>query len=141
MGTWGPGNFENDTAAEHLIELCKPLVQQITQAAASPELMQPDEPDSDIMLANIEILSALAESIGRHETGWVGDTVFPFPFPAVEEIEQWKLEYLRVWDGYIDGLVPSDDYKRRRRDVIVATFERLQRAAIAGPRTKTGEKS
>lgn len=100
MGTWGPGNFENDTAAEHLIVLCKALAQQIMQTAAQPGLMQPDEPDSDIMLANIEILSVLAESIGRYEAGWVGDMVFPFPFPAAEEIERWKLEFLRVWDGY-----------------------------------------
>jgi hypothetical protein len=141
MGTWGPGNFENDTAAEHLIDFCKPLVEQITQTAAQPELMQPDEPDSDIMLANMEILSALAENIGRYEAGWVGDMVFPFPFPAAEKIEQWKLDYLRVWDGYIDRLLPSDDYLQRRREVIIATFDRLQRAAVAGPRTKTGENS
>src|SRR5262249_40311376 len=141
MGTWGPGNFENDTAAEYRIELCKPLVEQITQTAEQSQLMHPDEPDSEIMLANIERLSALAENIGRYEAEWVGDMVFPFPFPAAEQIEHWKLEYLRVWDGYIDGLKPSDDYKRRRREVIVATFDRLRCAAVTGPRTKKSENS
>jgi hypothetical protein len=137
MGTWGPGNFENDTAADYLMDLCKPLVAQIKETVAQPPLMQPDEPTSDIMLANVEVLSVLAENIGRYETDWVGDIVFPFPFPGAEEIEQWKIEYLRVWDGYIDGLMPSEDYKGRRREVIAATFDRLRRAAIAGPPTNS----
>src|SRR5262245_20213748 len=91
MGTWGPGNFENDTAAEYLIDLCKPLVQQIKETVAEPELMQPDEYDSDIMLANIEILTILAENISRYETGWVGEMVFPFPFPEQMRLSNGKL--------------------------------------------------
>lgn len=139
MGTWGPGNFENDTAAEYLINLCKGLIDQITKAVEQPELMQPDEWDSDIMLANVELLSALAESVGRYETGWVGDMVFPFPYPAAEEIDRWKREYLKVWDAHIDELMPSEDYKRKRRVVIAATFDRLRRASVSGPGRKTDE--
>jgi Domain of unknown function (DUF4259) len=141
MGTWGPGNFENDTAAEYLINLCKPLVEQIRETAADSQQMQPDDPSSDIMLANIEILAALAENIGRYKSGWVGDMVFPFPFPKADEIEQWKVEYLRIWDQHIDGLMPSEDYKRIRRQVITASFDRLRRAAIAGPPTNAEEDS
>ena len=36
---------------------------------------------------------------------------------------------MRAWDGYIDSLSPKRDYKRKRREVIVTTFNRLLTAA------------
>lgn len=135
MGTWGPGNFENDTAAEYLCDLCEPLVEQIRRTIADSVLMEPDEPESEVMIANVEILSVLAETIGRMEKGWVGGMVFPFPFPfpAPEEVGRWKESYLAVWDNYIDELQPEPDYKRRRREVIVTTFNRFILACKSGP--------
>src|SRR5262245_52794665 len=118
MGTWGAGNFENDTAAEHLIRLCEPLVEQIRNAVAQPELMEPDEYDSGVMMANVEILAVLAANIGRTEQSAIGGMIFPFPFPSVKEIKQWKREYLKVWDNYIDKLEPQEDHKSQRRRVI-----------------------
>ncbi len=136
MGTWGAGNFENDTAAEHLIALCKPLVEQIRNAVAQPELMEPDEYDSDVFMANIEILAVLGANIGRTEKSRIGGMIFPFPFPPTKEIKQWKTEYLRVWDNYIDKLEPQGDHKSRRRRVIIETFDRLIAVSKTGPQVK-----
>src|SRR5262249_60746525 len=121
MGTWGTGNFENDTAAEYLIRLCTPLVEQIRNAVAQPQLMEPDEYDSDVMMANVEILAVLAANIGRTEKSAIGGMIFPFPFPSVKEIKQWKKEYLKVWDNYIDKLEPKGDHKLRSRRGISET--------------------
>jgi len=136
MGTWGAGNFENDTAAEHLIRLCTPLVEQIRNAVAQPELMEPDEYDSGVMMANVEILAVLAANIGRTEKSTIGGMIFPFPSPSVKEVKQWKREYLKVWDKYIDKLEPQGDHKSRRRRVIIETFDRLIAVLTAGPRIK-----
>jgi hypothetical protein len=136
MGTWGAGNFENDDAAEYLIGLCKPLVEQIRSTVALPRLLQPDEPDSDIMMANVEILAVLGSNIGKTKDNAIGRLIFPFPLPASEEVERWKHKYLEVWDGYIDQLGPSVDYKQRRRRVLVDTFDHLIAVSKAGPPVK-----
>src|SRR5215813_171087 len=113
MGTWGIGNFESDTAAEYLIGLSKQLVEQIRTTVAQPELMEPDEPESDVMMANVEILAVLGSNIGRTQSDPIGDMIFPFPFPPASEVEQWKSKYLAVWDGYIDKLA-GGDFKVKR---------------------------
>jgi len=135
MGTWGHGNFENDTVAEYYCDLCKPLLDQIRNTVADAALMQPDEYDSEVMLANIEILTVLAENIGRTDTEWVGDLVFPFPFPAPEEIRTWKTKYLDVWDNHIDQLGPDSNFKEKRRATIGKTFDRFIKISDAGPHT------
>ena len=133
MGTWGHGNFENDTAADHLCELCAPLLDQIRTAVEDKTEMEPDEPTSDWMMANVEILAVLGENIGRTGKDWVGDFAFPFPLPDPDEVDSWKQAYLEVWDGDIDDLEPSPEYKTNRRATIVATFDRLAKAAASGP--------
>jgi hypothetical protein len=97
--------------------------------------MQPDEPDSDIMMANVEILAVLGSNIGKTNNEEIGRLIFPFPLPASEEVQRWKYEYLKVWDGYIDKLA-GGDYKVRRRRVLVDTFDRLIAVSKAGPPVK-----
>lgn len=136
MGTWGAGNFENDDAAEYLIGLCKLLVEQIRSILAQPQLLQPDETDSDVMMANVEILAVLGSNIGKTSNDEIGHLTFPFPLPGSEEVERWKHDYLEVWDGYIDQLGPSEDYKKRRRRIIVDTFDHLIAVSKSGPPVK-----
>jgi hypothetical protein len=51
--------------------------------------------------------------------------------PSTEKVGKWKQAYLARWDGYIDALEPDPDYKKKRRDVIAETFDRLERLAQA----------
>jgi hypothetical protein len=45
MGTRGPGNFENDCAADHLYAVCGPLLKQIEDAVKDFTSIAPDEYD------------------------------------------------------------------------------------------------
>ena len=84
--------------------------------------MQPDEYDSVAMMCNLEILTCLATGL---------TTRLPVRWPDVEEVASWTTAYLKVWDAYIDRLAPEPEHKKKRRDVVVATFERFQRVAAS----------
>ncbi|NPC72040.1 MULTISPECIES: DUF4259 domain-containing protein [Corallococcus] len=126
MGTWGFGNFENDTAGEHLVGVVRPLLQQIADTVRDEALMAPDEYDGVAMISNLEIIACLAESLGKSSES---KTAPGMELPPPATIEKWREDYLRVWDGYIDQLNPKPDFKRRRRKVIQTTFERVLAAA------------
>jgi hypothetical protein len=119
MGTWGPGNFDDDTAADHLSIVTARLVDEITTAmAGAPGDIEPDEYGGSSVPCNVELLALIAE---QH---WTGATL---PEPAT--VQSWKETYLSTWDGYIDQLQPKAAWKRQRRGVLVKTFERLLRAS------------
>ena len=125
MGTWGPGNFENDRAADYLAELCQPIVEQIQTAIDDPPCLEPDEPESAIVMANIELLSSIFGNMERYASGPIEDVLFPDILPRPETVSNWKSIYLRVWDGYIDQLNPKPEHKKNRRIVIAKSFDRL----------------
>lgn len=129
MGTWGPGNFENDCAADHLYEVCGPLLKQVEEAMNNPSSIEPDEYDADIVTANLEIIACLSEHLGRYAQGELQDYLYPCVLPPPEIVLQWKQKYLEVWDAHIDGLGPKPEYKKVRRDVIASTFDRVEKLA------------
>ena len=77
MGTWGPGNFENDAAADHLIDLCRPLLTEIGKAMEEPSSLVPDEDDAGIVMANLEIIACLSEHLGRYDQSKLGKILYP----------------------------------------------------------------
>ncbi|MFN8176362.1 MAG: DUF4259 domain-containing protein [bacterium] len=125
MGAWGSGNFENDTAADHVLTLSRQLLGQIEATVEDGSAMEPDEYDSEVMMCNLEILACLAEHLGRYEKGSVAERLFPDVLPEASVVATWKTKYLDVWDSYIDKLRPKPEYKRQRRAVIVETFDRV----------------
>jgi hypothetical protein len=129
MGTWGPGNFENDCAADQLFEVCGPLLKAVQEMINNPSAIEPDEYGGDIVPANLEIIACLSEYLGRYERGEIQDFLYPCVLPPPETIAEWKLKYLAVWDACIDGLDPGPEYKQKRRQVIIETFERVERLA------------
>lgn len=129
MGAWGPGNFENDYAADRLIDLCEPLLKQVEEAFADPLLLEPDEAGSSVVVANLEIIACLSEHLGRYARGDIEDVLYPCVLPAPAVIADWKTRYLAIWDDGIDGLDPDPEYKTTRREVIVETFDRVGQLA------------
>jgi uncharacterized protein DUF4259 len=131
MGVWGPGNFENDYAADHLYRVCGPLLRQIEEAMNDPSLLAPDEDDSYIVMANLEILACLAEHLGRYQRGLIQDFLYPSALPPPETIAAWKQKFLQVWDA---GEMPDQmcDSDKKRREVIVETFDRVEQLARGG---------
>ncbi|MYW13744.1 DUF4259 domain-containing protein [Streptomyces sp. SID2563] len=127
VGTWGAGNFDSDTAADHLSELVGRLVAEVGEAVGGdPGGIEPDEYDGVAVPCNLELLLLL------HSRGWVGVTL-----PAPEVVRGWRDAYMAVWERTIDGLEPVEGFKDERRAVLVGTFDRLAEAA-AGQRESTG---
>ncbi|WNI24387.1 DUF4259 domain-containing protein [Streptomyces sp. ITFR-16] len=119
MGTWGAGNFDSDTAADHLSALVDRLVAEVTEVmSGDPAEIEPDEYGGVAVPCNLELLLMLDAA------GWVGVTL-----PPAEVVRQWQESYMAVWERTIDGLGPSDAYRAERRAVLTGTFERLARAA------------
>ncbi|WP_405759406.1 DUF4259 domain-containing protein [Streptomyces sp. NBC_01420] len=119
MGTWGAGNFDSDTAADHLSGLVERLVAEVGEAmGGDPVGIEPDEYDGVAVPCNLELLLLL------HERGWVGVSL-----PAPEVVRGWRDAYLAVWERTIDGMGPADGFKDERRAVLVDTFDRLAEAA------------
>ncbi|NMM90883.1 DUF4259 domain-containing protein [Rhodococcus sp. SRB_17] len=119
MGTWGSGNFDDDTAADHLSDLTGRLVDEVTTAMSGDLVdIEPDEYWGVAVPCNLELLHLIAQQ--RH----VGVSL-----PDPETIVGWKVRFLAVWDGAIDGLEPKPDYKVQRREVLVRTFDQLAEVA------------
>lgn len=119
MGTWGAGNFDSDTAADHLGDLAGRLVAEVTDAmVGDPVELEPDEYGGVTVPCNLELLLVL------HRQGWVGVTL-----PPAELIRAWQKTFLAVWEATIDGLEPKPAYKDERRAVLNETFERLAEAS------------
>ncbi|WP_430791748.1 DUF4259 domain-containing protein [Actinoplanes sp. G11-F43] len=115
MGTWGSGNFDSDTAADHLAEVTGRLVSEVEEAmAGDPVELEADEYWGTAVPCNLELLTLLA---GRD---WVGVSL-----PEVATVEGWKATYLAAWDPSIDELGPSPEFKAERRAVLERTFDQL----------------
>lgn len=119
MGTWGNGNFDSDTAADHLSILAARLLEETKTAMASkPVELEASEYWGVAVPCNVELMALLAEQ------QWVGAMV-----PDLTTVRAWKQTYLAIWDASIDGLSPSAEWKAARRAILVATFDRLAKAS------------
>jgi hypothetical protein len=115
MGTWGPGNFDNDTAADHLSIITARLRDEIAEAMTeSDEALEPDEFWGVAVPCNVELLALIAEQ------RWVGVVL-----PDAATVAAWKQRYLAIWEANIDGLGPTPAHRRDRHATLVATFDRL----------------
>ncbi|MDX3076258.1 DUF4259 domain-containing protein [Streptomyces sp. NPDC088354] len=115
MGGWGAGNFDEDTAADHLGLLTGRLTAEVARAMeGDPSDLEPDEYWGVAVPCNLELLHLLATQ------GWAGATL-----PATATVLAWKARYLAVWDAAVDGLEPGAEYRARRREVLERTFDRL----------------
>ncbi len=121
MGTWGPGNFENDESRDYLYELIGQLIERIETCLSS--LAHPSERDAftgsldcgeELLMPNIDIICLLCE---HYRTS---------PGIELEQVIRWRDQYLAAYDEHIDAYGAKPEYKRKRRQVIVETFEKLQ---------------
>ena len=61
MGTWGSGNFDSDTAADHLAILTGRLISEVTDAmSGDPVEIEPDEYWGVAVPCNLELLHLIA---------------------------------------------------------------------------------
>ncbi|MFE6748475.1 DUF4259 domain-containing protein [Kitasatospora purpeofusca] len=115
MGTWGSGNFESDTALDHMSAVVGRLVDEVAEAmAGDPVGIEPDEYWGEAVPCQLELLHILAQA-GRATEG----------LPKAAVVEGWKETYMAVWERSIDGLEPKPEYKEKRREVLIRTFDQL----------------
>lgn len=115
MGTWGPGNFDNDAAADFIDEELDRHVRAIEAIFADSERFLLDGDAEGELMPRIAILALLCE----HSAGVLDTTG--------DAISAWKARYLEMYDDQIDDLEPRGDYKLQRRAVIAETFDTLIR--------------
>jgi hypothetical protein len=115
MGTWGSGNFDSDTAADHLSIVTGRLLTEVKDAmAGDPVELEPDEYWGVAVPANLELLLLIAKQ------GYVGVML-----PDAATLASWKETFVSIWERSIDGLEPTPDHKKGRRAVLVKTFDQL----------------
>ena len=115
MSSWGPGNFDNDAARDHLFEVTRELADQVEQALADATMLTLTGKGTDIersatietVLPNIEIMCVLHESLGG---GFL---------PEPETAAEWQSQFEQL----------ESDRSAERCEVIGSTFERLLRLA------------
>lgn len=114
MGTWGPGNFDNDAARDHLFEMTRELAEQIEHALEAATLLKlAGQGNTEFaeslapVLPNAEVICVLHETLGG---GFL---------PEPESVEDWLSRFEQL----------SEDNSAERRAVIRATFERLRQLA------------
>ncbi|GAA1640209.1 hypothetical protein GCM10009679_51570 [Saccharothrix algeriensis] len=123
MGTWGSGNFESDTALDHLSIVVDRLVADVAEAMADdPVTIEPDEYWGVAVPCNLELLHVLVQA------GYASGSL-----PEAGVVEAWKETFMAVWERTIDDLEPSPAFKQERRAVLNRTFDRLADAAARRP--------
>lgn len=129
MGTWGPGNFDNDIAADHVTRLSDGILRRLRRSIKTPKKLEPDEPESFVFMADLQLLTVIAGAV-RSDPPFKELALRLVPERA--ELEHWKKSYLAVWDEYIDELNPSPEFKRARRDAIKETFDEIIELSASG---------
>ncbi|MDH6132468.1 hypothetical protein P3T37_001853 [Kitasatospora sp. MAA4] len=121
MGTWGSGNFDDDTAADHLSIVTDRLIAEVAEAmAGDPVRIEADEYWGVAVPCNLELLYLL------NQQGYVGAEL-----PKADVIEGWKASYLPIWERSIDELDPKPEHRTARREILVRTFDQLTTLARA----------
>jgi hypothetical protein len=113
MGTWGPGNFENDAAVDMVEEVLKVATAEIEAFCASDRVGIEDLQD---VAACVSIQLVLHE----HCNGSA---------PKIEFARALREKILRIYDEQIGSLRPDADYKAKRRAILVQTLNSYETSA------------
>lgn len=114
MGTWGPGNFDNDGAHDYANGLVHQLRERVAKAFKKKYGASIDGEGEEVVVPSIFIMGLLASHCKA-------------VLPESSLLTEWKAKYLKIYDDQIDGLKPQGDYKQKRRRTITNTFNKVIR--------------
>jgi hypothetical protein len=118
MGSWGSGNFDSDAACDYLDSLKFQLIRKIEDCLASiNDGDLADDCEHEVM-ASVDILSLLTEQYYGHH-----------PRVEAQVVRTWKVYFLKIYDQNSDDDELALEYHRQRREVIEATFNKLEEQA------------
>ena len=115
MGTWGPGNLENDSALCELSDRSHKLVKTMMARAKRKRSRRYDEYDYTTLFVELEIIFAL-------ESKGLLSGVLPEP----DDVESLKTGFINDWESYFLNLVPDANLDARRK-CITRTFNKFKR--------------
>jgi hypothetical protein len=124
VGTWGPRNFDDDTARDYLADVIarfERVIERIFAGDIPEEAMGADnmlDAGEHCLLPTVEIISALHETLGSDY------------LPNPETVKRWAEAYPGQVEPLLKALDPNGYdrwYVPERRPVVAATFERLLR--------------
>jgi hypothetical protein len=118
MGTWGAGNFDNDSACDYLDSIKFQLIRVIEDCFKREDDTDLLDECGDELMASIEILTLLTEHYYGHN-----------PHVEVSEARRWRDTYLRIYDNEMDDSLATLEYQVERRKVIEDTFAKLEQQA------------
>lgn len=115
MAITGPGNFDSDAAHDVLAFLLEDIVKTIRETFTydTENSLYGDVGEAFIM-ANIDLILTLCNHYKQHPTLW-----------QLDEVREWKTNYLKTFDKTIHLYNPSSGYVEKRRKVIAETFDKL----------------
>jgi hypothetical protein len=111
----GSGNFDSDYAYDTLHLLLKRIADEIREAFTLDSEKSLYEFSGDCIMANIDIFLTLCE---HYEAN-------PYPIVSLDEISKWKEDYLATFDRTIHLYGVEAESIKKRRAVIVETFDKL----------------
>ena len=128
MGTWGPGNFDDDVDRDYLADVVfrfEGFIERILAGEIPEEAMGMNnvlDAGERCLLPTVEIICVLHEALGSDY------------LPSPQTVARWAEVYPRLVEPVLKKLDP-EMYERwyvtERRPVVVATFERLLRLSRA----------
>ncbi|MAU10351.1 MAG: hypothetical protein CL607_11055 [Anaerolineaceae bacterium] len=121
MASWGPGNFDSDSALDKLAKWCEFLLQEVgdfySQSGEIDDLSFLRKADGNV-IPNADIVVTLCE---HYESYYIG--------VSSDIVKSWKDIYLRIHDRVFDASkYPSDielSEALQRRRIVEDTFNRL----------------
>ena len=122
MGTWGPGNFDDDKAVDYLSEIVRGFIETVEQLFRQGRASLDDQGEGRLM-PTVEMISVLCDWC---QGGPPAIRVVVPPDPGA--VRQWRQQYLEIYDEQIDGLLlpGKEQFGPERRAHIVRTFDRLE---------------
>ena len=117
MGTWGPGNFQNDSALDVVDGVLDVAKSEIEAFRASDRV-------------GVEDLDQVVACIAIHLTLHAGCSASR---PDADVARAVRDKVLRIFDDKIDLLKPKPEYKAARRAVLVETLDAYVRASSEDP--------
>lgn len=111
MGSWGADILESDEASDTWSTLIDDLIDEVRGPL-----------EAEIFIEDLEGTFAVVHALALLGTHGGGLTL------PRRDAERWRDRVLAAYDAQIDGLEPTDRYRRDRRAVLVDLFARLAAA-------------
>ncbi len=152
MGTWGHGIYENDTAADILVELYDRFETEASTYLDSGRIsdVEPDEMAQHV-LVHLDLIRLLAEGAHRTKERTFDSLLFTYQVPERSRLEVWKQRMIEAHTGWMRRLYSSPTDRKRcnlegeydpegdmHLAVIIELFDRLLELSKSPPPIQQG---